>query len=130
MPIRAFRLFLFATFAATCVALYSGTAAAQTTNASTPVGNAARGKTVFLNFGCYECHGTVGQGNFTTAPHPLPYVALVSYIRKPAGAMPSYAASILSDRDAADIYAYLTSIPSGKAPAQIPLLSSTTLKPN
>lgn len=104
---------------------------AQTTSAPIATGDATRGKTAFLGFGCYECHGTAGQGNFLTAPrlapHPLPFGSLLAYIRKPSGAMPSYSAAILPDKDAADIYAYLSSIGPGKTPDHIPLLTGTTL---
>lgn len=106
-------------------------ASAQTTTAAS--GDAARGKANFMKYGCYECHGTVAQGNYFgaphLAPHPIPYAAVLAYIRKPAGQMPSYAASILPEKDVADIYAYLSSIPAGKAAADIPLLNSTTMKP-
>jgi len=108
-------------------------AAAQTTPAVAPAGNAVRGKANFMKYGCYECHGTVAQGNYFgaphLAPHPLPYAALVAYIRRPGGQMPSYSAKILPDRDAADIWAYLASIPVGKSSSAIPLLESTTTKP-
>jgi cytochrome c553 len=109
-------------------------AAAQTAPAAAPAtGDAARGKSAFMRFGCYECHGTVAQGNYNgiphLAPHPIPQGALLSYIRKPSGQMPSYSAAILPDKDAADIWAYLASIPAGKSAANIPLLNATTLKP-
>lgn len=106
-------------------------ASAQTT--PPPAGNAAKGKAAFLSYGCYECHGTLGQGNLTTAPrlapHPLPFAALIAYIRQPRGSMPSFSASILPDPVVADIYAYLSSIPAGKDAKDIPLLSNTTNKP-
>jgi mono/diheme cytochrome c family protein len=133
MPPNALRVFAIAAVAAVCLALNPAGAVAQPNDAATPAGNPARGKTLFLNYGCYECHGTAGQGNFTTAPrlapHPLPYAALVSYIRKPGGSMPSFSANILPDRDAVDIYAYLSSISAAKTPAQIPLLAGANTKP-
>jgi ubiquinol-cytochrome c reductase cytochrome c subunit len=100
---------------------------------SAPAGDATRGKADFLSYGCYECHGTQGQGNYGTAPklapHPLPYNAIIAYIRRPAGLMPSYAAVILPDKDVADIYAYLSSIPAGKSASGIPALSGVTTTP-
>jgi ubiquinol-cytochrome c reductase cytochrome c subunit len=108
-------------------------AAAQTTSAATVTGDPVRGKANFLKYGCYECHGTQAQGNYTgiphLAPHPIPQAALIAYIRKPAGQMPSYSAAILPDRDAEDIWAYLNSIPPGKPPADIPALSGINTKP-
>ncbi len=105
---------------------------AQTTQAP-PNGDPVRGKAAFTSYGCYECHGTVAQGNYNgiphLAPHPLPFGALLSYIRRPSGQMPSYSAAILPDKDAADIWAYLASIPAGKPESEIPALSGTTTKP-
>jgi len=122
-----------ATVAAALLTAHGATA--QTTPAAAlPAGaDAARGKAAFMRYGCYECHGTVAQGNYMgiphLAPHALPYAAINAYIRKPAGQMPSYSVAILPDKDVADIAAFLASIPVGKAPADIPLLNSTTTKP-
>jgi mono/diheme cytochrome c family protein len=115
--------------AAALVTLHAATA--QTTAA--PPGDATHGKAAFLSYGCYECHGTAGNGNYGAgpklAPHPLPWQAVVNQVRRPRQDMPSYSATILPDKDLADIYAYLESIPAGKAGSQIPLLSNTTMKP-
>ena len=95
-------------------------------------GNVQNGKRLYLKDGCYECHGTVGQGNYGTgaklAPKPPPWSTVSTYVRKPTGQMPSFSASILADKDLADIYAYLQSIPAGKPYSQIPILSGTTMK--
>jgi ubiquinol-cytochrome c reductase cytochrome c subunit len=109
-------------------------ASAQTAPAAAPLtGDPVRGKASFLKYGCYECHGTVAQGNYMgiphLAPHPLPQAALIGYIRRPSGQMPSYSAAILPDKDAADIWAYLASIPAGKSAASIPALSGVNTKP-
>lgn len=110
-------------------------ALAQTAPAAAPppAGDAARGKADFMRYGCYECHGTVGQGNYGAgaklAPHPLPWAAVIAYVRKPTGNMPSFSEKILPASDLADIYAYLSSIPAGKPYTQIPILNSTTMKP-
>jgi ubiquinol-cytochrome c reductase cytochrome c subunit len=122
--------------AATVAALFSFHAAlAQTTAAAAPApaGDAARGKADFLRYGCYECHGTVGQGNYGTgaklAPHPPPWTVVNAYVRRPSGNMPSFSEKILPTSDLADIYAYLSSIPAGKPYTQLPILNSTTMKP-
>lgn len=87
---------------------------------------AAHGKALFMQNGCYTCHGTAGQGNRFSgpkiAPNPVPYAVFLRQLRTPANDMPPYAASVLSDADASAIYAYLRSIPAGKPPAGIPLL--------
>lgn len=82
-------------------------------------GDAARGKDLFMKNGCYECHGTVGQGG--TGPHIAPRTAPITYIRKPAG-MPPYTAKVLPDSDLADIYAYLLSIPAPPSAKGIAIL--------
>ena len=110
-------------------------ALAQTAPAAAPPppGDAARGKTAFMKYGCYECHGTVGQGNYGTgaklAPKPPPWATVNAYVRKPGGNMPSFSEKILPTSDLADIYAYLSSIQAGKPYTAIPILNSTTMKP-
>ncbi len=102
-----------------------------------PAGDAARGKTVFLRDGCYECHGIQGQGmpqpgafaGPSLAPHPLPYAFVETQVRHPRGTMPPYSVNIVSDRDLADIYAYLLAQPAGKPAAQIPALAAVDAGP-
>ncbi|HEV7775939.1 MAG TPA: c-type cytochrome [Luteibacter sp.] len=91
-----------------------------------PPGDAAHGHHLFLTVGCYQCHGTSGEGGGVfgpkLAPDPLPFIAVDHQLRSPAMRMPVYTAKVLSDQDVADIYAYLKSIPPSKQPDQIPLL--------
>jgi mono/diheme cytochrome c family protein len=93
-----------------------------------PSGDAARGKALFAANQCISCHGSVGQGNRFSgpelAPHPVSYAAFIKQLRSPARDMPPYSTNLVSDQQAADIYAYLQSIPGGKPASQIPLLSS------
>ncbi len=88
-------------------------------------GNAENGKRLFLKNGCYECHGTVGQGGTGPhlAPRPLATAALTAYVRKPGGGMPPYSAKVLPDSDLADIRAYLATIPEPPAAKTIPILN-------
>src|SRR6267154_1741174 len=77
--------------------------------------NAARGKILFTEkYGCYQCHGTEGQGSPVTgprlAPNPLPFETLSTFVRTSAREMPPYREQILPNEDLADIYAYLQSI--------------------
>jgi mono/diheme cytochrome c family protein len=87
-------------------------------------GDAAKGKATFLRVGCYECHGTAGQGG--TGPHigpnPRPLESLTAFLRKPTG-MPAYSPKVLTDADIADIRAYLASVPAPPSVASIPLLN-------
>ena len=89
-------------------------------------GNAENGKTLFERIGCYQCHGREGQGSTATGPrlnqNPLTYARFVAYIRKPAGEMPPYTARVVTDQQAADIYAFLQSLPKPPAVDSIPLL--------
>ncbi|HET6307944.1 MAG TPA: cytochrome c [Rhodopila sp.] len=90
-----------------------------------PTGNPARGKHLFMADGCYECHGTVGQGGAgpRLAPDPLPADAIASYIRTPANVMPPYVEKVLDDQDVRDIHAYLTGIKPPRPVKDIPLLA-------
>lgn len=79
--------------------------------------SAEHGKAMFILHGCWQCHGTQGQGSIATsggkrlAPNPLPWEAFSSFVRSTNRVMPPYSEKILSDGDLADIYAYLQSIP-------------------
>jgi mono/diheme cytochrome c family protein len=91
--------------------------------------DAARGKTFFTQkYGCYQCHGTEGQGSAITgpklAPDPLPYDALSAFIRTSSRNMPPFREQILPNADLEDIYAYLKSIPPAKDWKTIPLLAN------
>jgi ubiquinol-cytochrome c reductase cytochrome c subunit len=95
-------------------ALLAGGAPARAQDALPP-GNAANGKRLYMADGCYQCHGTVGQGSRPTGPHialsPLPYEAFAALVRRPVNAMQPYTSLVLSDQELGDIYAYLPSIP-------------------
>jgi ubiquinol-cytochrome c reductase cytochrome c subunit len=108
-------------------------AAAKTPSASSEVGDATRGKELYVKNGCYECHGYLGQGGSYTgpriAPDPLPWEAIAAFIRNPPGlsspankdsAMPVYTSKLISDKDVQDICAYLKSVPPGVDMKNIP----------
>jgi mono/diheme cytochrome c family protein len=87
--------------------------------------SADNGKRAYMQAGCWQCHGTVGQGGAAgpkIAPDPLPYEALAAFVRTTNRAMPPYREAVLSDADLADIHAYLVSIPKPPAPDSLPLL--------
>jgi mono/diheme cytochrome c family protein len=90
--------------------------------------SAEKGKAAFMRHGCWQCHGTEGQGSIATsngkrlAPNPLPWEAFAGFVRSTNRAMPPFSEKILSDGDLADIYAYLQSIPKPAAVKDIPLL--------
>lgn len=92
-----------------------------------PRGNAQNGKSLYVKDGCYQCHGMGAQGSAGTGPRlgpdPLPFEAFLRQLRQPAQEMPPYEAPILSDQQAADIHAYLATIPKSPDWKSIPLLS-------
>jgi len=89
--------------------------------------SAEKGKAAFLKHGCWQCHGTQGQGSVVTsngkvlAPDPLETFS--GFVRSTKGAMPPYSESVLPNEDLVDIYAYLSSIPKAANANSIPLLS-------
>jgi len=98
-----------------------GMFAASFTFAQTPAGDAAKGQALYMKNGCYECHGTVGQGG--TGPRIAPRTGSIAYIRKPAGQMPPYTAKVLPDSDVADLLAYLLTIQAPPPAKNIALLN-------
>jgi mono/diheme cytochrome c family protein len=90
--------------------------------------NLARGKQLYMATGCYQCHGTRGEGGGNAgprlAPGPMPYEGMLLQLRKPRARMPLYTAVVMPDADVADIYAYLQSVPKGKTASQIPMLKA------
>lgn len=97
----------------------------QTPPAGPPKGNAENGRALFMKFGCYECHGREAQGAVTGPrlnQNPITYARFTTYIRKPAGEMPPYTTKVVSEQQAADIYAFLLSLPKPPAVETIPLL--------
>jgi mono/diheme cytochrome c family protein len=100
-----------------------GLAAAQS---PAPPGDAANGYKLFMADGCYQCHGTVGQGSRGTgprlAPDPLPFENFASQLRKPANVMPPYTALVVSESQLADIYAYVSSLPGPAKPEDVKIL--------
>ncbi len=94
--------------------------------AQTPAGNADNGKKDFEKYGCFSCHGHLGQGSAAgarLAPRPIAAVAMIAYVRHPAGQMPPYTNKVISDAELADIRAYLASIPEPPPAKSIPLLN-------
>lgn len=112
--------------AAAIFALLPAIAPAASQQASSSIGNVEHGKTLYRETGCYQCHGLAGQGALMTGPRvsrtELPFDAFLNQLRHPVNQMPPYEAAIVSDRDAADIYAYLKQMPAPPEANSIPLL--------
>jgi mono/diheme cytochrome c family protein len=105
-------------------------AAAQSPAKATKSGEAesnsvARGKKLFVSYGCYECHGRAAQGGVgpRLGPDPLPLAFIEKYVRHPTASMPPYTEKSVSNQDLAAIYAYLKSLPEPPKEKDIPLLN-------
>ena len=99
----------------------AGPALAQATNPS-----AEKGRVAYINNGCWQCHGFVGQGGVAgpkLAPDTKPLVYLDAFIRHSNGPMPPYSEKVLSKADMADIHAYLAAQPKTPDYKTIPLLN-------
>jgi len=94
-----------------------------------PSGDPVNGKRLYMADGCFECHGRAGQGGRFNYPTPaladiaLPVESFISFLREAPNDMPSFSTDVLSDKDAADIHAFLSSLPGPKSPKDIPLLN-------
>ena len=89
-------------------------------------GNPETGKRLYMKNGCYQCHGTVGQGTIAGArigPPLLSAQGVIRYVRRPAGQMPAFTDKVMSDKELTDVYAFLKSIPPPKPSKDIPLLN-------
>jgi ubiquinol-cytochrome c reductase cytochrome c subunit len=94
-------------------------------SSATLAASAEKGKAAFVTYGCFQCHGTVGQGGVAgpkLAPNPMPYEALASFVRNTNRQMPPYSEAVLANDALADIYAYLQSVPPTPDYKTIPLL--------
>ena len=75
---------------------------------------------------CFTCHGRAGQGGAFNYPAPalaqtqLPVEAFKIFVRAGPNDMPAYAESVLSDKDVADIHAFLRSLPGRRWERQKP----------
>jgi mono/diheme cytochrome c family protein len=108
--------------------LISFIATALLAQAPAPAVNAQNGRKLFESYGCYQCHGREAQGGLGTGPRlgpkPLPLVAVQKYLRQPTGQMPPYTTKVVSDKDVADIYAFLQSVKQPPPVKDIPLLNN------
>jgi mono/diheme cytochrome c family protein len=88
--------------------------------------SAEKGKAAFIQHGCWQCHGTEGQGGQAgarLAPDPMPLETFTAFVRTSNRLMPPYPEAVLSNEDLADIHAYLQAIPKRADYKDIPLLN-------
>lgn len=111
------------------LALSLAAGAAALAQTAQPAGDAARGKQLFTMNGCAYCHGTVGQGGggrtggLRLAQMGIAYPAFLNQLRQPVDEMPPYVAAALPDKDVADIFAFVSSLPPPPDLKSIPLLN-------
>ena len=91
------------------------------------VGDAARGRTAWVEYNCSWCHGTEGQGGLPAVGPRIARVSrslpsFIAYVRKPAIRMSAYSEASVSDAALTDIYAYLRGLPEAKPAVELPLL--------
>ena len=95
-----------------------------------PPGDAGNGKRVYLADGCFTCHGRVGEGGNYYGATPilakteLPFDGFTMQLRNPVRVMPAYSDVVLSNKDAADIYAFLQTLPGKRPVKDFPLLNN------
>ena len=88
-----------------------------------PPGDAVEGKRLYLAVGCFACHGRSGQGGAMNGPVPalaktaMPFDGFKGQLRQPADEMPAYSEKVMTDRQIADIYAFVQSLP-GRRPTK------------
>ena len=82
------------------------------------------GRSLYIQKGCYSCHGYEGQGGIISgpklAPNPLPVEVFVMRVRRPVADMPAYSTRVLKDEELLEIYQYLQTIP---LPPRVNILS-------
>jgi mono/diheme cytochrome c family protein len=117
-------------FTALASAVLSAVTLAVAPGQASPPGDAANGKQIYLRDACFACHGRSGQGGVYRGPTPilaqtaLPFDGFRELLRDPPGDMPAYSEAVLSDKDIADIYAFLESLPGPRSPKDIRVLDN------
>jgi mono/diheme cytochrome c family protein len=100
---------------------------ARAQTASAPPGNAEKGKKLFVERACWQCHGLAAHGGGIAGPRLAgrvpPWPAFSRYVRRPTEEMIPYTEKALPDAELADIYAWLRAIPPPPAISSIPQLN-------
>ncbi len=113
-----------------CAVAVLGAAASTAQAQDAPPGDAANGKRVYLADGCFTCHGRVGQGGAYNGPAPrlaqtiMPFDGFKGQIRNPVNDMPAFSDANLSDKDIADIFAFVRSLPGPRSAKDIAILNN------
>jgi ubiquinol-cytochrome c reductase cytochrome c subunit len=88
-----------------------------------PKGDPKAGLATYQKYGCYSCHGIVGQGTLRDGPRinaaAIGYPAMLTQLRNPRYEMPAYTAVQIPDSGIADIFAYLATLPKSPDPKSL-----------
>ena len=115
---------------ACAVAVLSAAASITAQAQDAPPGDVANGKRIYLADGCFTCHGRAGQGGAFNGPAPrlaqtiMPFDGFKGQIRNPVNDMPAFSDANLSDKDIADIFAFVRSLPGPGSAKDIAILNN------
>ena len=115
------------TLVALCV---SGAMIGARAQDAAPPGDAYEGKRLYLADGCFLCHGRAGEGGAMNGPVPIiaktkmPFDGFKGQLRQPANDMPAYSEKLMSDKQVADIYAFVQSLPGPLPLKDVPILNN------
>jgi mono/diheme cytochrome c family protein len=94
---------------------------------SAPPGDADKGKKLFVERACWQCHGLAAHGGGIAGPRLAGRVpawpAFSRYVRRPTEEMIPYTEKSLPDAELANIYAWLRAIPPPPSVSSIPQLN-------
>ena len=104
--------------------LAASASASGQAQAAPPAGNVEQGKELYAKYSCYACHGYDGHGGAGArlVPMRMNQPGFTGYLRNPRQ-MPPYTEKVLSETQAADLWAFIKAIPESPAADRIPLLS-------
>jgi mono/diheme cytochrome c family protein len=115
--------------AALSVAVFFGGIGMLARAQDAPPGDATEGKRLFLADGCFLCHGRVGEGGALNGPAPIlaktqmPFDGFMGQLRQPINDMPAYSEKVMSEKQIADIYAFVQSLPGPRPVKDVPILN-------
>jgi len=106
------------------VALAAAVAPSLRVQTAPASGTAAQGKDLYAKYSCYACHGYDGHGGAGARLVPLRMnlPGFTAYLRNPRQ-MPPYTEKVLTEAQAADLWAFIKAMPESPAADRIPLLS-------
>ena len=95
-----------------------------------PVGDSAAGKEFWNGYECAHCHGLYGQGGYgpDLAGLGLTFDQFKHQVRQSWGVMPRWSEQQISDKELANVYAFLTSLPRVATPGVAPPGSTPRLQ--